>query len=315
MILITGITGFVGQQLSCELVRRGREVRGARRSCFSAVPDEIEPVLVSSLGPNTDWATALSGVDTVIHLAARVHLMNETEANPLDEFRKVNVEGSKKLAQQAAQLGVRRFIFISSIKVNGEFTVSTPFSDDVEVSPLDAYGLSKWEAEEALRKIAQVSRMEVVILRPPLIYGPGVKANLHKLIQVIDKGLPLPLMCVRNSRSLIGLSNFVDLIIHCVDAPQAAGKTFMVSDGDDVSTPELVRRIAIALNKKALLLPIPQFLINVAALCTGKRAQIQRLCSSLQVDSSKLKSELGWHAPYSMAEELERVITAYRKSN
>ena len=287
-----------------------------------------EIVVVGNIDANTDWTAALEGVDAVVHLAARVHVMDDTAEDPLVAFRTVNVEGTRRLAESAAKAGVRRFVFISSIKVNGESTEVRGqesdvrnrgqsdilmFSESDTPAPADPYGISKWEAEVALRKIEAESGMEVVILRPPLLYGPGVKANFLKLIRLVNKGIPLPLGGIRNQRSLLSLTNFADLISKCVTDNRAAGHTFLVSDGDDVSSGELVARIAIALGKKPRLLPVPEGLMVLAGKLTGMSAQVDRLCGSLQIDSTYVRKSLDWTPPVSMAQELARVAEWYQK--
>ena len=235
--------------------------------------------------------------------------MQDPANDPLREFRKVNVEGARRLAQAAAQVGVKRFIFLSSVKVNGEFTKKGegPFTEADVPHPEDAYGVSKWEAEQVLRDIGQRTGLELVIIRPALVYGPGVKANFLNLIKLIERGIPLPFSGIRNQRSFLSLANLVDLIYCCVENSAASGETFLASDGDDVSTPELVRRIARALGKPARLMPVPPWLMRLGGAVSGKSKQVKRLCGSLQVDSSKVQRVLGWTPPSSMAEELARV--------
>ncbi|MCI5227620.1 MAG: NAD-dependent epimerase/dehydratase family protein, partial [Candidatus Electrothrix sp. AX2] len=246
-LLVTGPTGFVGQALTNHLTQQNFSVIAAVRRPINSLPSSVQQIPIGDLLPNTDWRAALNGMDTVVHLAARAHILHETAPDPLSEFRKVNVQGTKHLAEQAALSGVQRFVFISSIGVLGVHTNGrTPFTEEDKPSPPEYYGISKWEAEQTLRKIEAESGMEVVILRPPLIYGPQVKANFLNLVKLVEKGIPLPLGCVRNSRSLLGLSNMVSAITTCITHEKAAGKTYLLSDGEDVSTPELVRRIASA---------------------------------------------------------------------
>jgi UDP-glucose 4-epimerase len=308
-VLVTGANGFAGRALCAELVRRGYKVRGAVRS-LSRISDPIgEPVEVGDINAATDWSGMLAGIDAVIHLAARVHLMREDAVDPLAEFRKVNVEGALNLAGQAAKAGVRRFIFISSIKVNGESTpLGKPYTADDKPAPSDPYGISKHEAEEALRQIAAETGMEVVIIRPPLVYGPGVKANFLTLMRWLNKGLPLPLGAIDNKRSLVALDNLLDLIVTCMDHPGAVNQTFLVSDGDDLSTPELMRRIASALGRRAWLLPVPIWLLQICAGLLGKRSAVQKLCGSLQLNIDKTREQLGWMPPLRVDEALR--ITA-----
>jgi len=278
--------------------------------------------IVGDIGPETDWRDALEEVDEVIHLAARVHVMNDDPAESLEKFREVNVEGTRRLAECATAAGAKRFIFMSSIKVNGEETNTEKRRDknsaniskeEDDPHPVDAYGMSKWEAEKILREIETKSGMEVTILRSPLIYGPGVKANFLKLIQLVDKGIPLPFGRIQNRRSFLGLTNLVDLICCCLEHPAAAGETFMASDGEDVSTPELLNRIAYALEKPCRMLPIPKSVIMLGGALTGKSGQIKRLCGSLQIDSSKVRRVLSWSPPCTMTEELAKTIKWYRE--
>ena len=269
-------------------------------------------MIVGDIGTQTNWSDALSDVDTVLHLAARVHIMNETAINPIEIYREVNVRGTQCLAEEAAKAGVKRFVFLSSIKVNGEFTGQRAFKETDNERPEGPYAVSKWEAEQVLWKIAARTDMEVTILRAPLIFGPGVKANFLKLIQLVDRSVPLPFGGIRNRRSLMGLTNLVDLICLSLKHPAAANETFLVSDGEDVSTPELVDRIACALGKRSRLLPIPEWMMMLGGLLTGKSMQIKRLRGSLQIDSSKLRRMLGWTPPCRMVEELAKMAKWYR---
>jgi len=343
-ILISGPNGFVGKKVCERLIGDGLHVRGAQRNS-TPLPDGCESAIVGNIDASTDWSLALTGIDAVVHLAARVHIMNETSAHPMAAFREVNVHGTRRLAVEAAKSGVKRFVFISSIKVNGEATLqssdrrseygsptsevsserprtknqelstknlSAAFSERDQASPEDPYGQSKYEAELVLREIEAATGMEVVILRPPLLYGPGVKANFLKLIQWVDKGIPLPLGGVKNKRSLLSLTNFADVISKCLTDPRAGGQTFTVCDGDDVSSGELVERIAKALGKSPRLLPVPEWLMKFAGKLTGKSEQVERLCSSLQVDSSHVRERLDWQPPVTMDDELSRVAEWYR---
>jgi UDP-glucose 4-epimerase len=254
------------------------------------------------------WAEVLCNRQCVVHLAARVHVMNDTEADPLAAFRQSNVESTLALATQAAQAGVKRFIFISSVKVNGEHTEpGHPFRADDAPAPQDPYGISKMEAEAGLRAIAQQTGMEVVIIRPPLVYGPGVKANFASMVHWLQRGIPLPLGAIHNRRSLVALDNLVDLIITCIDHPAAANQTLMVSDGEDLSTTELLQRMAAALGKPARLIPVPQRLLEWGAALLGKQEVAQRLFSSLQVDAQTTCQLLGWKPPVSLDQGLLQV--------
>lgn len=312
-ILVTGPTGFVGRVLTDYLDQQGFSVTAAIRRPTDIFPPSVKQIPVGDLLPDTDWQAALNGVDTVVHLAARVHIMDDRAEDPLAAFRHVNFEGTTHLAECAVQAGAKRFVFVSSVKVNGEETNHAAFTEQDIPSPQDPYAVSKWEAEQALRKIEAESGMEVVILRPPLIYGPEVKANFLNLVKLVDKGIPLPLGCIKNTRSLLGLSNMVSAITTCITHEKAAGKTYLLSDGEDVSTPELVRRIATALGKKPSLLPVPTTLLQLAGKLTGKTAQIERLLGSLAIDSSKIRDELGWQPVCTMQEELAKMAKAIQK--
>lgn len=313
-ILVTGANGFVGSALCARLRGDDASVRGAVRSLGSQ-PDGAEAVAIGSISSETDWTAALRNVDYVVHLVARVHIMDDKSSDPLAEFRCVNVEGTAALARQAAAAGVRRFVFLSSIKVNGEFTErEQPFTTDDAPAPEDPYGISKHEAEQLLRQIASETGMEVVVLRPPLVYGPSVKGNFLRLMQAIDKRRPLPLGGVQNQRSLIYLGNLVDAIRLCITHPKAAGKTFLVSDGDDVSTPELVRRIAVALCRQPFLVPVPVPWIRWLGGILGKQAAVDRLLGSLCVDIKPLREELDWMPPYTMQAGLEATAQWYRET-
>lgn len=308
-VLITGATGFVGRSLCENLLMRRMRVRGTVRIVepLAPLPTGVEVVPMDSIGPETDWAEALTGVDTVVYLAARVHVMDETARDALALYRQVNVAGTERLAEMAAAAGARRFVFLSSVKVHGEESAE-PYSEESIPAPLDPYGLSKWEAEQALGRIAQKTGLEMVILRPPLVYGPGVKANFLNLMKIVARGIPLPLASIDNRRSLIYLGNLVDAIFTAVTHPRAAGRTYLVSDGEDVSTPELVRRIATALCRSSQLMPVSPALMRLAGRLTGKTAVVDRLLGSLVVDSGKIRQELGWRPPFSMAEGLRTTV-------
>lgn len=306
-VLLTGCTGFVGRSVLTRLCRDGEAVIACSRTEMLKAPSAAEYMQVADLDSNTDWTLVLSGVAVVIHCAARVHVMNDTSSNPLTEFRQVNVDGTLNLARQAAAAGVRRFIFISSIKVNGEGTdVGAPYHADAQPAPADPYGISKTEAEQGLRALADETGMEVVIIRPVLVYGPGVKANFLSMMRWLHKGVPLPFGAIDNSRSLVSLDNLVDLIVTCIDHPAAANQTFLVSDGEDLSTTELLRRMGAALGKPARLLPVPSWMLEAGAALLGKQALSHRLCGSLQVDISKTRELLNWTPPVSVDEALRR---------
>lgn len=295
-VLLTGASGFVGAAVQAHLLD---DPQFAVRSVYRRIPQQSLPRLevcqVSGLEPNTDWQVPLESVDVVIHCAARVHVMNESEADPLAAFRRANVQGTLRLAEQAAQSGVRRFIYLSSIKVNGEGTLpGHPYTADDRPAPLDPYGVSKLEAEQALQALAVKTGMEVVIIRPVLVYGPGVKANFRSMMGWLNKGVPLPLGAITNKRSLVALDNLVDLIRTCIHHSAAANQVFLVSDDEDLSTSDLLRRMARALGRPARLLPLPMWLLSGTAQLLGKKALSQRLCGSLQVDIGKTKALLEW---------------------
>lgn len=305
-ILITGANGFVGRYLTHHLVSTGLSVSCAMRTDTMLDDNVDRKILIPSIDGRSDWTEALSGCEVVIHLAARVHVMNDDALDPLAEFRKVNVEGTLNLARQAVNAGVKRFIFVSSVKVNGEHTeAGKPFNEDSVPDPKDAYGISKLEAEQGLLKIAQETGMEVVIIRPPLVYGAGVKANFASMIRAVKRGIPLPLGAIHNKRSFVYVGNLVSMIMRCIDHPAAANQVFLVSDGHDLSTTELLRCCAAALNVRARLLPVPQKFIEVCAILLGKRAVVQRLCGNLQLDITKARTMLGWTPPFSVADGLK----------
>lgn len=273
-------------------------------------------MLLPALQANTDFGEILAGASTVLHTAARVHIMNDRAVDPLQAFQVVNTAGTLTLARQAAAAGVRRFVFVSSVKVNGETTLlGHRFRHDDAPRPLDPYGVSKAEAEQGLHELAKKTGMEVVIVRPPLVYGPGVKANFAALMRAIQHGLPLPLGAVtHNRRSLVALDNLVDLLITCIDHPAAANQTFLVSDGEDLSTTDLLRRMARAMNVPARLLPVPPALLKLGAGLMGKGDMAQRLLGSLQVDITHTRETLGWAPPISVDEGLRRAAAGMVKT-
>lgn len=306
-ILVTGANGFVGSSL-CETVsRRGVDFVPAVRKA-----DQNGQISVGDLRPDTDWTAALDGCDVVIHLAARVHVMNDSASDPLAAFRAVNVDATLNLARQALAKGIKRFVFVSSIKVNGEETTTQPFTAFDEPAPIDPYGQSKLEAEIALQELGNATGLEVVIVRPPLVYGPGVRANFRRLMQLVKTGVPLPLGAIHNRRSMVAVDNLVDLLILCAWHPAAAGQIFMVSDDHDVGISELLRMLAAAMGKRSFLLPLPAGLIASAAAVFGKSAVASRLLGSLQVDINHTKSTLQWQPPVSMEFALKKTVAAYR---
>lgn len=303
LLLVTGANGFVGSALCEALERAGHGLRRAVRGPGNTGAPRAT-VAVGDIGAKTDWRDALAGSDCVVHLAARTHVLREAAADPLAEYRRVNVEGTRRLAEQAAAAGVRRLVFLSSVKVNGERTVSQAFVEGDPPRPEDAYGISKWEAEQELLQIARATGLEVVVLRPPLVYGPGVKGNFLRLLRLVARGVPLPLASVHNWRSLVYLGNLVDAILTATGAPQSAGQTYLVSDGEDVPTPDLIRAIARALGAQPRLFPCPPALLRAAAALAGRGGEAARLTGSLQVDSSRIRRELGWQPPFTLGQGL-----------
>lgn len=312
-ILITGATGFVGQMLVAALRAQHRDVRRVLRQPAPGNHNHSKDIFIGDIRPDTNWQAALQGIHCVVHLAARTHVIDKRHTDALPAYRRINVEATRNLAQQAAAAGVRRFVFLSSIKVNGETTDARPFTRDDAPQPLDAYGISKCEAENALRQIGSETGMEIVILRPPLVYGPGVKGNFLRLLQAVARGTPLPLASISNQRSLVYVGNLVDAIIACIDAPAAAGKTYLVSDGENVSTPGLIGKLAAALGKPPRLLPCPPALLHFGASLLGKHAAATRLTGSLTVDSATLRLELGWQPRYSLDQGLKATAQWYHQ--
>ncbi len=312
-LLITGAAGFVGRAACQVAVSHGLAVKGALRQ-GGEIPNGVEPFVVGEINDATNWSSALHDVNTVVHLAARVHIRHDAAADPLIAFRTVNVKGTNNLARQAASAGVRRFVFVSSAKVNGEGTrPGRAFTEADAPDPRDAYGLSKLEAELGLNEIAMETGMEIVIIRPPVVYGPGVKANFAALMRAVQRGWPLPLGAVHNQRSLVALDNLVDFIVTCLSHPQAANQTFLVSDGHDLSTTELARGLARAAGMRARLVPVPVWALRAGAALLGKGDAVQRLCGNLQVDISKARNMLGWVPPISMDEGLCRAVARMQK--
>lgn len=313
-LLVTGANGFIGRALCKKMLADGWQVRVAVRGAtqMTALPSRVEGMQVGDIGPDTDWSKALNGVDAVVHLAARVHVMDDSASDSLVAFRWVNVKGTERLAQQALAANVRRFFFMSSVKANGEERAQ-PYTERDLPMPLDPYGISKWEAEQKLHKVAKETGMELVVLRPPLVYGPGVKANFLRLLKVVDRGIPLPLANVNNRRSLIYLENLLDALVTCITHPKAAGQNFLVSDNMDLSTPELIRLMVEAMGRKARLFSFPPRMLKIIGKITGRSSEIHRLIESLCVDSSKIRTMLGWNPPYTPEEGIRKTVLWYKK--
>ncbi len=321
-VLITGATGFVGSRLAVFLSSQFPEAD--LRLVVRHRPDELQvpsvvPAgsieVVGDINPHTNWTNALVGVDVVIHLAARVHVMNDVALDPLEEYRNANTLATIHLAEEAAKAGVKRFIYLSSIKVNGEETnPGQSYSEDSIPAPIDPYGVSKWEAELGLEKVCAQTGMEFVIIRPPLIYGPGVKANFQKLMELVTKGFPLPLGSVHNQRSMLALDNLVSFIAEVMKNPLAANQCFLLSDGEDVSTTQLLRLIAKGMGQSIWLLPVPSFILRAAAQALGASSAADRLLGSLQIDSSKARQLLQWQPPLSVEEGIAIAAKAHLKN-
>jgi nucleoside-diphosphate-sugar epimerase len=312
-ILVTGADGFVGRALCSMLTDVGHRVHHAVRT--RGADGAADTVAVGDIGGDIHWRPALDGIEAVIHLAGRAHVMQESvdAADAMAAYRRTNVRGTEQLARAAAAAGTRRLVFVSSIKVNGEATFEQPFRESDLPRPDDDYGRSKWEAEQRLTAIAADTGLEVVIVRPPLIYGPGVKGNLARLMRTLERGVPLPLGAIDNRRSLIGLTNLTAALRACAEHPGAAGRTFLVSDGADISTPQLIRALASALECPARLIPVPIGLLQLAARLT-RSGSLARLTGSLQIDSSHIRDRLGWRPLCTLEQELTAMVAAYRAS-
>jgi len=307
-VLVSGAAGFVGRALCDQLTVAGHVLVPTVRRTSGLKNERV----LGEIGASTDWQTALEGCDAVVHLAARVHVMDDTTQNSLALYRATNTDGTLNLARQAVEAGVKRFVFISTIKVNGEGR-DTPYRETDAAAPEDAYAISKWEAEQGLQRIAQETGLEVAILRPPLAYGPGVKANFLRLMRMVEHGFPLPLGAIHNRRSLLYLGNFVDAIRLCVEHPAAAGQTFLLDDGVPVSTPELIRALARAMGRSTHLLAVPVGVLELAGALLGKRAAVARLTGSLFVDSTAIRSRLGWVPPYTLQQGLAATVADWQR--
>jgi len=315
--LVTGASGFVGRALCSRLIADGFLVRGVVRELSRrlGLPQSMEIVPVDSIGMDTDWTHVISGIDSVIHLAARVHIMRDTAVDALQEFRKINLYGTECLARQAAQAGVKRFVFVSTIGVNGNTSGRNAFTESDDLRPYNPYSVSKLEAEIGLREISAKTGMEVVIVRPPLVYGPGNPGNFLSLLRIIAKGSPLPLSSVCNLKSFLYVENLASSLVCCVAHQKAAGQTYLVSDGEDVTTPELIRRVAAALGRPARLFPFPPSLMRFAGKLFGKADAVERLVGSLTIDSSKIQRELGWKPPYTMEQGLKETAEWFKEKH
>jgi nucleoside-diphosphate-sugar epimerase len=312
-VLVTGASGFIGRALCEHLLQQGWSVRAATRLVppATAMLPGTEMVRIAAVDGETDWSDAVNGVDAVVHLAARVHVMRESNPNPLDAFRTVNTEGTNRLAAMAEEFGVRRIVYVSSIKVNGEQTAAGPFTESDVPRPLDAYGMSKWEAEQALWERARRTGLEVVVVRPPMVYGPDAPGNFLRLLRLIRLGVPLPLGSVRNQRSVMYVKNLCHALRACLQHPAAAGRTFLLSDGEDISTPELIRLLSQYLGRRSRLIPFPQALLKAGAKVLGFRGEAERLLESLRVDSSAIRQTLQWAPSYTLREGLQATAKAY----
>jgi nucleoside-diphosphate-sugar epimerase len=307
-VLVTGATGFVGRALVRRLLADGRQLRAAVRPSAAALPPEVETAVVGDIGPGTDWRAALAGVDAVVHLAARAHVVRESSGNAHALYRSVNALGALRLAEAAAAAGVRRFVFLSSARVHGDRSAGAAFTESSPLLATDPYGRSKAEAERGLAALAAAGHLEPVILRPPLVYGPGARGNFARLVALVARGVPLPLGAVRNRRSLVFVGNLVDAIVRALDHAAAARETFMVSDGEDVSTPELVRRIARALGRPVRLLPVPPTLLRLGGRLAGRSDDVARLLDNLVVDGTRIRERLDWRPPFTLDDGLARSL-------
>lgn len=312
---MTGADGFVGKALCAALVRRGNTVTAAVRSKSLTLPSQINRICVGNIDRHTNWSDALFGVNIVFHLAARVHVMEDDAADSLAMYRRVNVEGTEQLARSAAASGATRLVYVSSIKVNGEETIGGRIYTEQDIpSPQDPYGISKWEAEQVLQRIGSETGMEIVILRPPLVYGPGVKGNFEQLLKFVSLGMPLPFSTVRNKRDLLYLGNLVDALIVCSAYSNAVGQIYLICDGKPISTPGLLLELAEIMDVPKRLFPFPLKLLKLVGMIIGKSSQIDRLLGSLQVDSGKIRNQLNWTPPFTSQQGLQATAEWYKSS-
>ncbi len=312
LVAITGADGFIGRQLCKTLASEGLAVRALQRQSDPSRIESIEYVPTGDIGPDTEWSETLHGVTAIVHLAGRAHRMDENPEEAASLYEKVNLEGTRRLAASAAGAGVRRLVFLSTAKVHGERTAAKPFAEGDPLDPTGPYAVSKWKAELALHEVSRNSGLEVAIIRPPLVYGPGVRANFLRLMRLVDRGIPLPIGGIKNKRSLVGLGNLIAMILVCLRHPAAAGESFLVSDGNDLSTPDLVKKIGASLDRACMLLPLPTFLLKIAGRMLGKGPAIGRLVESMQVETSKARTLLGWNPRFSVDQELARTAEWYR---
>jgi nucleoside-diphosphate-sugar epimerase len=311
--LVTGGRGFVGKAVVSTASSKGLFVRASSRQAKETLLDEPKYCQVGALGPDTDWDDALDGVEVVVHCAGRAHVINDKSPDPAALFRVANLEGTLHLARRSANAGVKRFVFLSSIGVNGaETRAGDAFSENDPPRPHNAYALSKWEAEQGLTKIAAASGMEIVVIRPPLVYGYDAPGNFGALARAVGRGFPLPLGAINNRRSLIGLDNLVDFILTCAVHPKAANETFLVSDGDDMSTTKMVREIATAAGRDAVLLPVPGAVLRLGAALVGRASTAQSLVGSLEINITKARTQLGWNPPFTVAEGFKRALLGHK---
>ncbi len=312
LALVTGGTGFIGAALLSALHAAGWQVRATARNTPEDSPLPVDWRQVNDIGPDTAWDGLLEGVDCVVHLAARVHVLDETSKEPYAAFRRTNVTGTARLASACVEAGVGRFIYLSSVGVHGAKSFVQPLSESSPLSPHNDYSRSKLEAEQALAEIGRGAPLEIVILRPPLVYGPGAPGNFARLMRLVERGVPLPFGAVDNRRSLLYLGNLVDAIALCLAHPAAANQTYLVSDGEDVSTPELIRLLAARMGRQGRLLRVPTALMELGGKLVGRGAEVQRLLGSLVVDSGKIRRELGWRPPFTLDEGLAETVRWYR---
>ena len=313
-ILVTGANGFIGTQLAETLANSGHQVRNTARSLTPNSPITREMITCDlESADNLDHLT--TGCDAIVHLAGRAHVMSDDPATSESLYLSANVDVTRRLAQSAARTGVKRMILMSSVKVNGESTtIDSPFTSQDIPNPQDPYGRSKTQAEQVLWNVASTCELEGVVIRPPLVYGPGVRANFASLIGIVNRGIPLPLGSIHNKRSFVAIDNLIDCVATALQSSNAAGQTFLVSDGQDLSTPELIRAIASSLHKSPMLIPIPTALLKLAATPAGKRNAYDRLCGSLTVDIASTKQKLSWTPPFTVQESLQRTVDAFIQS-